>query len=809
MSTLAETVPENALGTAKTIKAVARNFLLWMTICVSIGLIGVGSYFAYQMQAVYDAVNYGATNSTPSLKKLSGALNEGKEYFAFTIRHILNTDSAAMSNIELNIRQSLRNASKNFSDYETLISDSTDRQMLASDNEALAAVTKVIETVLPLSRANKNDQARDLFNLNGVSAIVNFQNALNAHIDYNLKLAEESKNAGSIAYGIARNYGIVAICLSLLLFLTILIILSTFCLKAITKRVLSNSDISQGDTKLNIRKLRRRVAVALFLIAAFMLSGVAGIGYYGISNLSKVYTSANYANENSAPSIALLSKALDHSDDYYEYVLRHVVNTDGAIMRDIELKLDASLKHLRDGLRDYELLISDYNDRVKLVADQNALTDLTQAVAQVLPVSRENKLDQARELIARKVAPAREAFEKVLSDHIKYNTKLADAGNKMANDVLKSARWYLYVSIGVLIVLYTIGYIILSIIIARIAGESVDTDHLRKTVSTLQIVMTVVLITTGISAYFSYTSDQSLILGAKQREMRLVANLIQNKIQEESEKAAATASMVVSQPSVATAFRKGNRDDLIDRLLPTFLVQKGKYGVREAQFIYPPATSFLRLFQIDAGQGEDLSSFREMIVKANREQEAQSGIEVGRRGLSVRGVDVVRDSDGIVGSFEVGLSFSPILDTIKQNSGFDASVFVDDELLSRVAILMPKGDAERIIGGARNVESTDWNVFKMLITPDIISNANDIAVFSKTVSGVDYGMVLVPLLDYAGTQIGTVVAAKSFEDYQTQMTAALVRVITFSILQILVLAGVIVVLINAIFVRPSEQQEQA
>lgn len=63
--------------------------------------------------------------------------------------------------------------------------------------------------------------------------------------------------------------------------------------------------------------------------------------------------------------------------------------------------------------------------------------------------------------------------------------------------------------------------------------------------------------------------------------------------------------------------------------------------------------------------------------------------------------------------------------------------------------------------------------------------------------------------DYKGINIGIIVAVKNFDVYQKQMSAAIVRAIAFALLQVLVLAGIIIVMLNVMFVRPAAAKESA
>ena len=318
----------------------------------------------------------------------------------------------------------------------------------------------------------------------------------------------------------------------------------------------------------------------------------------------------------------------------------------------------------------------------------------------------------------------------------------------------------------------------------------------------LMLVGVITIVTAGISGWSSYATNNGIIESAKQKELRGTATLIQNDLQEQATKAAARASLVASLPSIQEAFRKGDREQLIQRLLPAFLIQRDKFGIREGHFHLAPAISFLRIYDVTAGHGEDLSGFREMVLATNRKQESQKGIEIGRRGLSIRGIDVIKDATGPIGSFEVGMSFSPVLENLKKNAGFEAGVFVNALMMSDIANLLPKPDAERIVGSYQNVEATNWKVVRPMVSADLLNDAKDVVVRIKTVDGVDYGLVAVPLLDFKGSRIGAIVAVKSFEDYQALQGSALVRAIAFAFLQAVILAGAMLILINVLFIHP-------
>jgi methyl-accepting chemotaxis protein len=322
------------------------------------------------------------------------------------------------------------------------------------------------------------------------------------------------------------------------------------------------------------------------------------------------------------------------------------------------------------------------------------------------------------------------------------------------------------------------------------------------------LVFGITAVTCAVSAYFSYGSHRQLVEGAKQRQLSLLATFIQNDMQDLSNKAAARASLICSLPSIQEAFRAGDRDQLARRLVPAFLIQRDKYGVREGQFHLPPATSFLRVFDLKAPQ-EDLSGFREMVLATNRKQTPQKGVEIGRRGLSIRGIDLIKDDKGPIGSFEIGMSFTTLLTDIKGTTGFEAGVFVDDKLMSSIATEISRPAPDRIVGDFQCVDATNWEMVRRVASPDALAKVNDVVLTTQTVGGVDYGIVLAPLLDFKGKQIGSIAAVGDFSAYQVQLKAALVEIVYSSILEGIVFAGGVLILINTLFSRPLREIDRA
>ncbi|MEY3302012.1 MAG: cache domain-containing protein [Pseudanabaena sp.] len=316
----------------------------------------------------------------------------------------------------------------------------------------------------------------------------------------------------------------------------------------------------------------------------------------------------------------------------------------------------------------------------------------------------------------------------------------------------------------------------------------------------LLITLVALITSLSLSLFFYATALQSIENNQK-AELNTTVTLIQKYTEEHTKKALSRAEMVASLPSVQQAFRARDRDQLAQILLPAFVIQRDRYDVREAHFHLAPATSFLRLFYLKK-YGEDMSSFRETVLITNQKQEPQSGVEISRHGLNIRGVVPIADAQGAIGSFEVGMSFNGVLDAVKQVTGFELGVFIDNDLMTKVATGLPAPESDRVIGGLRNESSTNWSLVRSLVSPDLLRKVNDTTLKLQKIDGVDYGVALLQLLDFKGKKIGVVVAGKSFEGLTSQANAVLINAMVISLFAVIILGGTATILFNGLLMRP-------
>lgn len=311
------------------------------------------------------------------------------------------------------------------------------------------------------------------------------------------------------------------------------------------------------------------------------------------------------------------------------------------------------------------------------------------------------------------------------------------------------------------------------------------------------------LVTAIILVYSNYQTNVTLIERAKKVELQTVATLIQNDLLQQGTMAASKVALLIDRPDIREAFRAKDREGLTKLALPSFTTLKNKFGVREAQFNDPGAVVFLRLHNLPTF-GDDDSSFREMILMAEKNKKPYQGIEIGRSGVNIRAIDIVQDDKGVIGTFEVGMSFGTILENIKKNVNFDMAVFINDALMTKVATSRPRPGPERIFGDLQGIGATDWAKILPYVNADMLNKVTDVTLMTKRIDGTDYGIVLMPLLDFKNADIGVIVAISDYSNYQAATWGNLVKSIALTVFQILVITAIALVTFRVLLLRPIE-----
>lgn len=199
--------------------------------------------------------------------------------------------------------------------------------------------------------------------------------------------------------------------------------------------------------------------------------------------------------------------------------------------------------------------------------------------------------------------------------------------------------------------------------------------------------------------------------------------------------------------------------------------------------------SFLRSWKPEK-YGDDLSGFRETIKSVKKENKPLIAVELGRAGLSLRGLSPIIQNGKYLGSVEFMQGLNSVVKTAKKNYGYDIAILMDNKYLSVATSLK---DAKKTSGYtlAVNEKNVDPSFFEDLVNVKIGSQD----VFQMT---NNYFVVSMPIKDFVGQTIGYALLGDKLENVErviSQSRDSLLRqVYIMAIIDIVILFFLIIVI---------------
>lgn len=208
--------------------------------------------------------------------------------------------------------------------------------------------------------------------------------------------------------------------------------------------------------------------IFLVLSAAF---GIILLAILGLTQMNRVYQSANYGNINTVPSVLTLDQAFSPMAAMRTQLWQHIAASDDKIMATIEERIIANRKKIDEALKAYEGLISDDKDKSLLAADRAALNDFDQLKEKVYVLSRANKMAEARDLVMTNQALMARLWDS-FEDHRQYNAELGKKASDDAAATEASARWIaITTGLATLVAVSLIGFFITRSLMQQLGGE--------------------------------------------------------------------------------------------------------------------------------------------------------------------------------------------------------------------------------------------------------------------------------------------------------------------------------------------------
>ncbi|BBF84482.1 methyl-accepting chemotaxis protein [Aquitalea magnusonii] len=201
---------------------IIRRLILTLVIAL-LALLLVGGFGIYQQKQASNRFEDTISNVAPSIRDLNGMLYAFMDIRSAIIQHSVSHTAGEKAAAEAMSGEADKKLDELLNDYEkNLITDDHDRQLLQDDKTKLAAYRAERSKYFDLSRSGKEDLADAMLRsgpLNTTGA--ELRKALNAHTEYNLKLAFDTLETNKAAYNASmlQTGGMIAAVTLLVLFM--------------------------------------------------------------------------------------------------------------------------------------------------------------------------------------------------------------------------------------------------------------------------------------------------------------------------------------------------------------------------------------------------------------------------------------------------------------------------------------------------------------------------------------------------------------------------------------------------------------
>lgn len=293
-----------------------------------------------------------------------------------------------------------------------------------------------------------------------------------------------------------------------------------------------------------------------------------------------------------------------------------------------------------------------------------------------------------------------------------------------------------------------------------------------RTIIPVQIIL--VLVMTAL-ALFNYGSQVSLLNHEVEEALNSAVNTGNTIIESHLSLYQQMATLVAEIPAAEGIFARGDRTKLYNEFSPVFQSLKTRFNLFQFQFHKPPAVSFLRMNEPQK-YGDDLSAFRRTVLYVNTEKKGVRGLETGRTGIGLRGVEPIFYRGKHYGSVEFGGDLLPVLENIKRTFGVEVGVALSQQ---SAAIVFPDWQKKtKPIGDYIPYFSTKAEVTQPALSAALFQKAaaatREQAVVEQTViNGRKFSIAISPLADYAGEKVGYLYILKDRTDTLVKITRSL------------------------------------
>ncbi|MDP8201786.1 MAG: cache domain-containing protein [Candidatus Tenebribacter burtonii] len=327
---------------------------------------------------------------------------------------------------------------------------------------------------------------------------------------------------------------------------------------------------------------------------------------------------------------------------------------------------------------------------------------------------------------------------------------------------------------------------------------------IKLSIPFLIIVLLISLLTTIINTHFLNQNFNKEISRNLENKLKVTNDLIKSH----SEAALGIASTISEMELVKKAYTEYRRTQNLEKsrnmLIDEFDSISAKLNKESdiparIHFHVPPARSLLRCW--NSAGGDDLSDFRNSILKVSNTQKPVMGIEVGRTGLMIRGISPIFTlNDEFAGSVEFITPFLEIKKHLISKSG-KVAFFILKDMTKNIRLFSDNNDQSIKYKGVKyqiiDSNSNSFNldiVFNYLLSRKI----TELEMFKKD----SYYYAMSPIYNFDNNAVGLVVYQEDISDYIKNRNTLNFLIISLSVL--LAIGGIIfiLILIHKVITKP-------
>lgn len=223
-----------------------------------------------------------------------------------------------------------------------------------------------------------------------------------------------------------------------------------------------------------------KIKVKLFLLVAFLMIAMIGLGVVGIVGMGEINESSTIISQNWLPSVAAADELNVNTSDYRRLELEHVVAQDSESMAAFETEMTNLALNIVDLFNEYETnLITNDTDRQLLANAKSHWQTYLEISNEAIAFSRENNTEKANERLSK----GKDEFDSASNDFLEivnFNSEGAEAANQAADENYDNMMKVIFI---VLILVLLVGVAFAIYIVLSISRPIKEIDHVAKQIA--------------------------------------------------------------------------------------------------------------------------------------------------------------------------------------------------------------------------------------------------------------------------------------------------------------------------------------